>query len=315
MHPDSAHIAVARANGTTTAHVAPSAGLLAGQSAVVHLTGWTPAEMRVAEPLCLHVGFPAQRADDLDKPNDENDREREKHYRNSTRELRRWFERAAAYSKSNRALAKDPKLEALTPYALGARPVLFSVGAARDAVAAVRFAEELGLKAILRASPQDAGRVASLLARKNVGVLLTAVTTLPGDRNDPYDTCYSAPRVLHAAGVKFGFASNDSSNARNLPFQAGMSVAYGLPMEAAVRAVTLSTAEILGVDARLGSLAVGKVADVILTDGNPLEVRTHVKTMLIGGREVSLDTKHTELYERYLERLTPEQRAKASPPR
>lgn len=315
VHADSAHVPVARANGITTAHVVPAGGLLAGQSALVHLDGWTPAEMRLADPLFLHVEFPAQRADDPDKGAEENDKEREKHYRNSTRELKRWFERAAAYSRSSRELARDPKLEALTPYATGARPVLFSVGSARDAVGAVRFAEENGLHAVLRIGPQDVARIASFLARKRVPVLLTALTVLPRDRNDPYDTCFAAPRILHAAGVRFAFVSADSSNTRNLPFQAGMAVAHGLPMGAALRAVTLGAAEILGVDPWIGSIAVGKVADLILTDGNPLEVRTHVKGMLIGGREVDLDSKHTRLYGRYLERLPPEQRNRAGPPR
>jgi imidazolonepropionase-like amidohydrolase len=309
------HIPVARGNGTTTAVVAPRGGFMRGQSAVVHLDGWTGPEMCVVDPLALAIDFPAQRADDPEKTAEENAKEREKAYKSSTKELKDSIERAIAYSKRPKGGARDPKLEALAPYALGTRPIVFSVGSARDAVGAVRFAEEHNLKCVLAAGTQEIGRVAGLLAEKEVPVLLGFVTTLPGRREDPYDTCYSAPRILHAAGVKFGFASGDSANARNLPFQAGMAIAYGLPADAALRAVTLSTAEILGIDEKLGSLAVGKSADVIVTDGSPLEVRTHVKHEIIGGREVDLSSKHTQLYEKYLGRLTPEQKAKAGAPR
>lgn len=315
VHADSTHIPVARGNGLTAALIVPGGGLLRGQSALVHLEGWTPAEMAVADPLALHVGFPAQRADDPEKSAEDNEKERDKAYRASTKELRQWIERATAYSKGAKSGPRDSKLEALVPYLGGNRPVVFHVDSARDAVGAVRFAEEMGLACILAAGTDDIAKVAEFLAAKKIPVLLGPLTVLPGRREDPYDTCYSAPRVLHAAGVKFGFMMGDSSNARNLPFQAGMAVAYGLPKDAALRAVTLSTAEILGVDEKLGSIAPGKIADLIVTDGDPLEVRSHVKHAVIGGRLVDLASKHTQLYERYLNRLSPEQRKAAGAPR
>lgn len=315
IHAESEHLAVARANGITSALVAPTGGLLAGQSAFVHLDGWTPAHMLIVDRLAEHIDFPAQRADDNEKTAEENDKEREKHYKNSTRDLKQWIERAAAYSKTTKKMVKDPKLEAFAPYAVGERPIMMNVGSAREAVGAVRFAEEHKLKIILRAPCNDVAKVAALLAEKKVPVLLTPVTALPSSRFDPYDTVYSAPRVLYEAGVLFAFGMGDSSNARNLPFQAGMAVAYGLPMDEAVRSVTLNAARILGIDEKLGSIERGKIADLIITDGNPLEVRTHVKKMIIAGREVNLDSKHTLLYEKYLNRLSREQRNGAAPPR
>lgn len=313
------HVDVARANGVTTAIVAPTAGTLCGQSALVHLDGWTPAEMALVDPFALHVSFPAQRADDREQTAEANDKEREKHYRSSTAELRGWIERASAYGRGRRGPAaaglRDPRLEALAPYALGERPVVLRANAPRDAVAAVRFASETGLKPILWARAQDAGKIAAFLAERDVPVLLGPVTSLPASEEDPYDAPYSAARVLHAAGVRFAFTTGSSSDVRNLPFQAAMASAYGLPRDAALRAVTLGVAEILGVDDRIGSLAPGKVADVIVTDGHPLEARTHVKHAVIAGRIVDLSSKHTKLYERFLMRLTPEQRAKAGPPR
>ncbi len=311
----SEHIAVARANGVTTVLVPPSGGTIQGQSSLVHLDGWTPAEMLVADPLALHASFPSQSSWDSQKSDADNEKEREKVYGTSTRELKEGFERAAAWGRGPRTGPRDPRVAALAPYALGERPVIFSVGSAVEAVAAVRFSEENGLRPILRMDAGEAGRVAAFLAKKDVPVLLGAVTSLPRSVWDPYDTAYSAPRLLQAAGVRFGFALGDSSNLRNLPFQAGIAVAFGLSPEAALRSVTLSTAEILGVDEKLGSIAVGKIADLIVTDGSPLEVRTHVKHAVIGGRRVDLSSRHTRLYEQYLQRLSPEQRAAAGPAR
>jgi imidazolonepropionase-like amidohydrolase len=315
VHPASEHIRVARANGITTVLTTPGGGLFSGQSCVVNLEGWTPAQMMVADPVALHVQFPSQRADDIDKSAEDNQKEREKAYKTSTRDLKSWFERAVQYSNGHDKSIVDPRLAALVPYATGERPVVMETGSARDAVAAVRFAEENRIRIVLRASPTVIAKVAGFLAEKRVPVLLGPVTALPASAEDPYDTVYSTPGILYSAGVSFAFASFDSSNARNLPFQAGMATAYGLPVDAALRSITLGAAEILGIADRVGSLEVGKVADIIITDGNPLEVRTHVKHMFIRGREVDLSSKHTELYEKYLNRLSPEQRAKTGAPR
>ncbi|MBL8695855.1 MAG: amidohydrolase family protein [Planctomycetes bacterium] len=315
VHAASEHIPVARANGITTALVPPFGGTIAGQASLMHLDGWTAPEMSVVDALALVVEMPAQRADDPEKSDEENARERDKAYKNSVRALKIWMERAVAYSRGEHKSARDPKLEALAPYAAGIRPVLFVVNNARDAVGAVRFAEECKLRPILSASAHDIARIAGFLAERDVPVILGPVTRLPASSTDPYDTCYSAPRVLHAAGVRFAFAMGDSSNARNLPFQPGMAVAYGLPEDVALRSVTLDAARILGVDSRLGSITPGKIADLLISDGNPLEPRTRVKHLLIAGRPVNLGSKHTALYERYLERLAPELRAKAAPAR
>lgn len=315
IHAESEHIRVARANGITTSHVVAGGGLLSGRSAVVHLDGWTPAHMLLADPLALRVQFPAQRADDPEKSDAENRKEREKVYKSSTKDLKSWLERAMASAGGSASLLMDPKLDALAPHALGGRPFIFEAGSARDAVAAVRFASENRLQAILYMSPHEVYKIAAFLAEQGIPVILGPVTLLPASADDPYDTVYSAPAVLAAAGVTFAFGMSDSANARNLPFQAGMATAYGLSMEDAIASVTIDAARILGIDKKTGSLEPGKMADLIITDGNPLEVRTHVKHMLIEGREVRLDTRQTENYQKYLQRLTPEQREKAGPPR
>ena len=125
---------------------------------------------------------------------------------------------------------------------------------------------------------------------------------LPLDQDDAYDRSYTTPAELYKAGVPFAIASFSSRQSRNLPFQAAAAVPYGLPQDQAYRAVSLSAAEIFGVASRLGAIEEGKVADLIVTDGDPLEVTTHVTQVFIGGKPVSLDTRQKQLYEKYSKR-------------
>ena len=132
----------------------------------------------------------------------------------------------------------------------------------------------------------------------------------PGERHDPYDAPYSNPGRLHAAGVKLAFQSDDESNCRNLPYNVGTAVAFGLPREAALRAVTLGAAEILGIAERTGSLTLGKRADVIVTDGDPFKIRTHLRYLFIAGKPISLETRYTRLYRKFRDRIGAKKSAK-----
>ena len=147
-------------------------------------------------------------------------------------------------------------------------------------------------------------RLLATLAAAGLPVLLSPLTRSPSDPYDPYDSVYQSPLRLYEAGVMFGFQSNSGAGARELPFHAGMAVAFGLPPDVALRAVTLSTAEILGIDDQVGSLDVGKRADIIITDGDPLQAVSNVRYMFIDGQPVDVDdNKHTRLYRQYQQRL------------
>ena len=169
----------------------------------------------------------------------------------------------------------------------------------------MEFAEDEGLKMIL-ASGRDAWKVKELLAEKNVPVILGLTHSLPNEDDLPYDKPYANPSELVRAGIKIAFASGASGGfggsphgSRLLPYSAAQAVAAGLSEEEALRAVTLNAAEMLGVGDKLGSIEPGKIANLIVTDGNPLMIRTQVKHVVIGGREVSTDNRHRELYEKY----------------
>jgi imidazolonepropionase-like amidohydrolase len=180
-------------------------------------------------------------------------------------------------------------------------PLIVAANEERDIRAAVEFAEEQKVKIILSGG-LEAPRVAQLLTEKNIPVLFGPVLSLPRREDDPYDSVFTAPKQLFDAGVKFAFLTNDAANVRNLPYHAAMAVAFGLPREEAVKALTIYPAEIFGVADRLGSIEVGKIANLVVWDGDPLEIRSQVRYLFINGKPVPLTSKHTQLYERYRNR-------------
>lgn len=314
VKPDSELIPVARFTGITSAVSAPTGGLVPGQAALIQLAGWTPAELAYVDRLALQINIPngagaldieallgQERGSDDDAPTADEQIER---LRELFTEARTYADQRDQVAQAGQRLASyDPALEALVPYARREKPVILSANSAAAILVAIDLAAELDVRAILRGG-QEAWRVADEIADAGLPVLLSPLTRSPSDRYDPYDSVYRGPLRLHEAGVLFGFQSNSGSGSRQLPFHAGMAVAFGLPPEVALRSVTLSTAEILGVDDQVGSLEVGKRADVIITDGDPLQAVTNVQYMFINGQPVDVDdNKHTRLYRQYQQRL------------
>jgi len=324
-HASAEAIAVTRVNGTTLALVVPEGGLVQGQSSAMALEGWTAAEAVVADAVALHLRAPRTlRRLELRKPGEPDepvDPESRPEVPEDPSELARlvdehWepldrmFDSAREYARvASEAAGRgvpgpefDPRLEALAPYALGVSRVVIEANAADEIMDALRFAERQGLRLVLSGG-HEAWKVAHELALRDVPVILGPVLALPAGREDPYDSAYHNAAVLAEAGVRIAFRSQDSASARDLPYHAGMAVAYGLPEDAALRALTAGAAAILGLEAEVGTLTPGKRADVIVTDGSPLQITTRFDSVWIGGRDVGLATRHTRLYERYRQRL------------
>ncbi len=324
VHADSEHIPVTRCDGVTATMTHPGGGggfggggaVITGQGSVMNLSGWTPELMKVKSPGGLYVNFPegARRIPRAFRSflppefiQQQRDAEKEQ-----TKKIKDYFDRAKRYADAKTTLGAnltvDPQMEAMIPYVTGKLPVVFNVGTAYGIKNAVAFAEQNGLKPILSGAA-EAGKVAELLAQKKIPVIYT----LPmdnslgssGPRNDydPYDTVFATPALLQRAGVNFCFASSDAPLAKNLPTQAGITCAYGLSHEAALRALTVQAAQILGVSDSMGSLEPGKLANLLVTDGDPMEITTHIHNLFIAGKPVSLENKHTRLYQTYLQRL------------
>jgi imidazolonepropionase-like amidohydrolase len=309
LNANSDLLPVARANGLTAALSAPTGGLVSGQSALIRLAGTTPDALVVKTPVAVHLVYPSGTKimdDDDDDDSDEPERksfadrqeDKKKGQERELNKLRNLLEEAKAYVSSPGK--PDLSMEALGPAARGALPVVIRADQQSDIRGAVAFAEERGLQLIL-AGGLEAWRCADLLKQKNVPVLLS-VLRLPRKDSDPYDAAYANAAILQKAGVPFAIVSDDDAFSRNLPYQAAMARAYGLPPEAALRAITLSPAEILGVADRMGSISVGKDANLVLATGDIMDARTSVAAVFIDGIAQPLETRHTRLYERFKER-------------
>lgn len=310
IHPDSTHIRVSRVNGITTVLTEPRGGAIAGQSALINLAGWVPKEMVLKSPVAMHLNWPGAgggRGGEFGfrqrRPGAEVRREQER----SIEQIKSALRNAKAYGDAKEARTKDIslprlpvdlKLEALGPVARGEMPAIIQVNDERDIKAAIAFADEMKIKVVV-AGGLEAYKVAELLKAKNIPVIVGPVLRVPANEDDPYDMAFSNAGLLSKAGVKIAFQTLDSAHVRDLTNNVGMAAAFGLPKEEALKAVTIYPAEILGVADKIGSIEKGKIANLILTDGDPLEALTQVKHLFINGREIPLTSKHTELYERY----------------
>ncbi len=305
MNPASEHIPVTRANGITAVVALPGGGVISGAAALIHLEGWTWEEMAVRPSVGMGVQFPLLQVRigrGLTAANRVPYAEAKKRYDAQLREFQEFILSARRYQKAKTAGAPDfrpdLKLEAMLPVLEGKLPVVVTAVRERAIRDAIQFAEKERLRLIL-AQAREAGKVAAELKAKNIPVILGPTLALPLDEDDPYDEPFTLPAELHKAGVKFAFGSFGNQFARNLPYQAANAVAFGLPQQEALKAVTLYPAEIWGVAAEMGSVEKGKWADLIVTDGDPLETRTQVMQMFIQGKPVDLSNKHLRLYEKY----------------
>jgi imidazolonepropionase-like amidohydrolase len=319
INPHSAHVGVTRVVGITHVLSSPSGGLISGQSAVINLAGFTTPDMTVVPKAALVInlpragfsfgrgGFQALMARINQGAESDPDRLRERQLdsiRTILRDAEAYGRAVDAYER-DRSLPRpqhDVVLAALVPAVRGHMPVLFTAERASEIRAAVEFAREMKLKPII-VGGRDAWAVTDLLKQHDVPVLLTTVMDLPSREDDPYDVNFSAPAKLHRAGVRFAITSGDGgAEARNLPYTAGVAAAFGLPRDAALRSVTQWPAQILGLGDRLGSIEVGKMANLVVTDGDLLEARTKTRHLFIDGRPISLSTKHEVLYETFKDR-------------
>ncbi|HEY2118841.1 MAG TPA: amidohydrolase family protein [Candidatus Acidoferrum sp.] len=317
--PSSAHISVVRAAGISEVLAVPASGgfdsgnptnLVGGQASAIYLAGWTADEMAIRKNAAMVIDWPEieTRTFDMstfsmkDKPYTEAKKEYDKH----VEELTDWMEQARHYAQTLEkspagSFDRDVKLEAMAPVIRGQMPVLVFADSARDIRNAVEFCEAQKLRMIL-AGGSEAWKVKDLLRSKNVPVILRPTLGEPSQEDDPYDRMMTQPAELTAAGIKIAFGSFDNSFARRLGQQAANAVSHGLSYEDGLKAVTLYPAQILGLDSQLGTLEVGKVASVIVTNGDPLELTTDVKYLFIKGQLTPTDNKQKELYEKYANR-------------
>lgn len=326
----SEHMPVARMGGVLASLSRPVGGAISGQASVITNWGHTTEEIDLGKSM-LAVNFPGSGGfggfpgeaevdgcDDLRTGYDDllGGAAQGGGFGGggggvSEDELGDYFKKASEYA-AKRAADPTTKVnlsyEAMIPYVQGKAPVLMRVRSAASIRAAVAFADTYGLKIVLSGAP-DAWKEATLLRSKKIPVIIdpagksTLGANSPANDWDPWDTPFVHPSLLVKAGVPFAFQTGDSSSSFTLPVRVGGSCAYGLKWDDALRALTLSAAEILGVADQLGSLEAGKRADLVITDGDPFELTSNVVAVFVNGTPIPLESKFTRLRDQYLKRL------------
>ncbi|MEZ6013545.1 MAG: amidohydrolase family protein [Planctomycetota bacterium] len=304
VNPDSWWLPVTRRNGVLTAGVMPQRGLVPGHVSVIRLDGWTNEDMTIERDAGLLVEWPfmgsarprfGRRGGAGGASGEE-----------ALARLDALLDSGAAYLSARAAdptLPVDLRLAGLSATLRGERPVFVSATSREQIEAAVAWSLRRGIQIVLIGG-RDALACADLLSRHEVMVALTAAHRLPHRRDLAAATTYELPVALEAAGVRWCMTlpASASSNARNLPYEAAACVPHGLSKAAALRSVTLSAAEALGVSARLGSLQKGKAATLFVADGDPFELSTQIEAAYIDGRRIALSDKQTELAAKYREK-------------
>jgi imidazolonepropionase-like amidohydrolase len=302
LRPDSMHIPVSRANGITTALIVPSGGLVAGQSGLIRLRGKTPDEMIIKESIALHIELPGM------------GRSRRRASTQATQpaskkisDLKELFHKARIYQKQKKAAIKDislvlpqfdEKLEFMLPVIDGSLPVIISVHSEQDILDVIQFVKDENIKAIFSGVSQG-WKVADKIKEAEISVIFGSLYAMPPRWEDGYDSLYRNPVSLQKAGVRFAFSSQSASVAKDLPYHAAKAAAFGLDRREALKGVTIYPAQIFGIDDKLGSLEKGKVANIVLADGDILEMRTNIKHVFIDGKEADLSSVYTELLDKY----------------
>ena len=309
FHAETELIPVARLNGITNAVVAPASNdTIAGQDIFIQLAGADRDQMILGRDVALAMNFGADqrrrggRGSKTEFP--------------STRmglitQLRQTFldvqdyeaRRDAAAKKDDKAFKRDLKLEALIPYLNGERPVVVGVYEGYDIETIMGLAKEFHLKVVLN-HVTHSQEILDKIASWKVPVIVGSIYDFPL-ANERFDAVYTLPAELAKRGVKIAISSADaggpvsSHSSRNLPYAAGFAVAYGLPYDEALKAITLNVAEMFGYGDKLGSLDVGKTANVVVANGDPLDVRTDVKQVYIGGVAEPMVSRQTKLRDEY----------------
>lgn len=311
INPHSSHINVTRVNGVTTVLSFPTGGVIAGQSALINLWGATQADMAFVAQHSLVVNFPRVATfGGFGQPQLEfSEAVRRRDQR--LEELKKSFREAEMFAKIRDAYEKDKTLpapqtnlhlEAMIPYVRGQKPVIFVAERERDIKSVAAFVAEMKVKGII-VGGQEAWKAAEELKKNDIAVIYTNIYNLPVREDDAYDSLFDVPGKLQQAGVRFAVATgSEGSDSRDLPYHAGLASAYGLGKDEALKAVTLYPAQILGIADKVGSIEAGKIANLVVTDGDLLEPRTNVKYVFIKGRLIPLTSRHTELFEQFKDR-------------
>ncbi|RLD22174.1 MAG: amidohydrolase [Bacteroidetes bacterium] len=303
VNPNSVLIPVTRVSGVTTVLTKPTGGLFPGTASIINLHGYTPDQMHVGDNVII-MNYPSSgRRGRRDSRSEEDVKKAEV---KALKKLNDTWEEAVLYARIDKeggknAIGYNPAMEALAPATSGDIVVHIEVNKKKDILSALGWIKKNNVNAVLT-GVTEGWRVADSIAAAGIPVITGPVLSRPGRSSDRYDTAYKNAGVMSKAGVKVVIRTNNAENVRNLPYNAGFAAAYGMGREEALKAVTINAAEVLGVGNLLGSIEPGKMANLFIADGDIFETKTQVKYLFINGWQIPMESRHTLLYDEFLNR-------------
>lgn len=312
VNAESRHIGTSRSQGVLTTITTPGGGLISGMSSAMALEGWSWEEMSLESAAALNVNWP--------EPNQRGGRfgggggggfgggqgGNRVTYEQRVQQLKDYFAEARAYRDAVAAGEKvrtDARYMAMIPALNREIPVVVSANGTSQINDAITWAKQENLRLVIRGG-DDAIHVADRLRAENIPVILTSTMDAPNRAHEGYDAAYSRAAQLHKAGVKFAISGGAGSlYTDRLPYEAGVAVAFGLPEEEAIKAVTLNAAELMGLSDRLGSLEVGKQATLLITTGTPIDTKSDILQAYIQGRELDMNDIQKHFFEKYMTKV------------
>lgn len=310
INPNGVAIPVTRVEGVTTVVSNPASGLISGKSTLINLYGYSPDSMAVKEDAALYMEWPAggRRGWWDSREDSEIEEERKK----ALKELNDFWASAKFYNDMMEAYAaspsgktrpaNDPIMNGMRAVVKGDLPVIIRVDRENDILAAIEWTKANPHITFILSSVAEGWRVADQIAESGLACLVGPILRTPARDHENYQRPYQNAGILHKAGVKVAIQTQDTENVRNLPFHAGYAATYGLGKEEALRAVTINTAEIFGVADKIGSIEVGKLANLVVSNGDIFETMEPVVQVFIAGYKLPMVSRHTLLYDEFLKR-------------
>jgi imidazolonepropionase-like amidohydrolase len=301
INPNGTAIPVTRVSGVTTVLSMTQGGLFSGTAALINLVGYTPNQM-YAGFKGVQLNFPGSaRRGGFDRRSDD---EIKRATDAGIKSLNDLWDRAALYLENQKAGTARyyPEMAALAEVIEGKVALLIEVNGAQDIENAIKWVQDKKVAKPILTGVAEGWRVADKIAASKIPVVTGPVIAIPTRQSDRYDRAYANPGLMAKAGVKVAIRTMDTENVRNLPFNAGFAIAYGMDKTEALKAVTIYPAEIFGVADQLGSLEQGKSATLLISTGDPFETKTQIEHVFIDGYLIPMISRHTRLYNEFLER-------------
>lgn len=310
INPNSVSIPVTRVSGVTTVIAHPTSGVISGKATLIDLFGYSPDSMAVNADAGLFIEWPTSGRRGWWDQRSEQDRIKE--YEKNLRELYDFFDAAKAYHRMWELWSASPAgkvqpnrnqlLNAMRPVISGELPVIINVDREQDIRNVLDWIAKFDGMHVILSSVAEGWRVASEIAESGIPVLAGPVLSTPTRGYDNYQRPYQNAGLMAKAGVKVAIRTGETENVRNLPYHAGYAAVYGMGKEEALRAVTITPAQIFGVDDEIGSIEVGKRANLFVSDGDPFEVLTNISYVFINGYNVPMVSRQTQLYQQFIDR-------------